>query len=106
MKKSIYFRACRDRNGLTFNADNGYIINFYNGRGAIDLVFSRNPYNLWTITELSTGYLAHNETFLTRKAAINAITPEYLQKIIERFNQSDIIKAVERLQVFRATNQI
>ena len=106
MKKSIYFRACRDKNGFTFNADDGYIINFYNGRGAVDLAIGKNKYNLWTITEISTGFLAHNETFITRKAAINAITAEYLQKIIDRFRNPDIIKAAERLTEYRATNNV
>ena len=87
MKKSIYYRAFKNKDGFSFKADEGYIINFYNGSNAIDLVFGKNKYNLWTITEVSTGFLAHTSTFTTRKAAIEAITSEYLQIIIDNMKR-------------------
>ena len=105
MKKSIYYRACIKQNNFIFKEDTGYIINFYNGTAAVDLVFAKNQFNLWTITELTTGFLAYNETFLTRKEAINAITSDHLKKIIDQMKHPRFIEAVERLTESRAKNQ-
>ena len=107
MKKIIYYRACKDKSGFIFNPCEGYLINFYNGSSAIDLVFGKNQYNLWTVTELSSGYLVHNSTFTTRKEAIQAITGDYLKKIVDKMYNTPLFNAaVERLQKFRATNQV
>lgn len=107
MKKIIYYRACKNKNGFTFQACDGYLINFYNGASAIDLVFGKNQYNLWTITELSTGYLVHNSTFLTRREAIAAITGEYLKKIINQIESCAWFEdAALRLAKYRAKNQV
>lgn len=107
MKKSIYFRACKNKKGFTFEACKGYTINFYNGNAAIDLVFGKNHYDRWTITELTTGFLVHNGTFSTRKEAIETITPEYLKKIIDKMNNWQFIQeARDRLSAYRAANQV
>lgn len=107
MKKIIYYRACKDKKGFIFNSDTGYLINFYNGSAAIDLVFGKNQYNLWTITELSTGFLVHNSTFFTRKEAIEAVTGEYLKKIIDKLVEWNFYPdAVQRLAEYRAAHPI
>jgi hypothetical protein len=107
MKKSIYYRACKDENGFTFQACEGYLINFYNGASAIDLVFGKNQYNRWTITELSTGFLVHNSSFSTRKEAIEAVTDEYFKKIVDKMQEWQFYPdAVQRLAEYRAKNQV
>lgn len=107
MKKITYFRAMKEKTGFTFQACEGYLINFYNGSAAVDLVFGKNQYNQWTVTELSTGFLVHNSRFNTRKEAISAITAEYLKKICnEMLKWQFYPDAVERLQKFRVTNQV
>ena len=105
MKKITYFRAIKNKSGFDFQACEGYHINFYNGSGAIDLVFGKNQYNLWTITELSTGFLVHNSTFLTRKEAIQAITADYLKLIFSKIKNAPFIEAAaQRLNEYRAKN--
>ena len=107
MTKTVYYRACRDRKGFTFQSCIGYLINFYNGTSVIDLVFGKDQFDRWTITELTTGYLVHNEKFSTRKEAIEAITPDYLKKILDKMNEWQWFEdAALRLARYRAEHQI
>lgn len=107
MKKSLYFRACRNKQGFTFQADYGYILTFYNGSRSIDLAIGKNHYDLWTITDLETGFSAHYRTFPTRKEAIAAITAEHLQKIFDFLDKWQFYdEAVQRLQEHHAKYQV
>ena len=106
MTKTIYYRACRDRKGFTFQSCICYLINFYNGTCALDLVFGKDQFDRWTITEFSTGFLVHNEKFLTRREAIAAITPEYLKKILDKMQDWQFFEdARARLDKWRSEHQ-
>ena len=107
MEKINYFRACKDGKNFTFKPDTGYLINFYNGSGAIDLVFGKNQFNRWTITELTTGFLVHNSSFSTRKEAIEAVTDEYFKKIVGKMQEWQFYPdAIQRLAEYRAAHQV
>lgn len=107
MKKITYYRACKTRNRFYFTPAEGYLITFYNGFGAVDVAIGKNNYNLWTITEITTGFLFHNDTFTTRKKAIEAITAEYLKKAIEKMNDWQWLQeARDRLSAYRAEKEI
>lgn len=104
MKKIYYFRAMLNKKDFTFKKCEGYAINFYNGSSAVDLVFGKDDFNKWTITELSSGYLAHNGKFSTRKEAIAAITPEYLKAIINKISSWQWFEeAQKRLTKYKST---
>lgn len=102
MKKEIYYRAIKNKNGFTFKADTGYIINFHNGSIDIDLAFGKNEFNRWTITEVTTGFLVHNSSFNTRKEAIFEITHDYIKRIIQQMQRWQFYPdAVQRLQEYK-----
>lgn len=107
MEKIKYFRACQNKKGFTFQICDGYLIHYYNGRFTIDLVFGKNQYNLWDITELSTGFLAHPSSFLTRREAIAAVTDEHFTVICENMKRWEFYPdAVQRLAEYQAAHPI
>ena len=104
MRKTIYYRAIAHRpGGEMFRSDIGYLTTFYNGFGSVDLVFGKNSFGRWSITEYETGLLVHNETFQTRREAVAAITPEYLKLILDKLYSPLCEKARENLRAYRAS---
>ena len=98
MKKTSYYRAMTSKKeGITFKKYDGYLITFCNGYGSVDLVIGKNDFNRWAITEYSSGFLAHQLTFSTRKEAINAITFRHLKVIMDQMDRPFIIEAQNRL---------
>lgn len=104
MTKIRFYRAM---NGGKYQEDFGYKITFYNGTSSVDLVFSKSLFDKWDITEFETGYLVHKHKFKTRKKAIEAITGEYLNLIIDKLcNNAFYEKARANLKMYAADHII
>lgn len=99
MKKIEFYKTMFNGSGKAprYEKSTGYDADYVSNGTIIKLIFEKCKHD-WCITEFSSG-LQVRRNFDTRKEALEFITPELLQKIIERLENN---KYVSMLAEYRA----
>lgn len=100
MKKGTFYRAKVRANDKFYEKCTGYLYTISDGYVTIELAIAKTQYDGWNITHTGTGYLASNQTFETRAAAIDSLTDQYAKMIIKKLCEPWVQDAAERLAVY------